>query len=301
MKKMMILVLLSMVIGLGNAVAQETPAYEGEISTQMHSVTKMKSQVLTKNILAKMILKKVMKKVEKNGSGFNGTYTATTIFKGYNKFKTLTPYNNSVTIVVKDGDNMKTTTYFPYIKKGYYQNISISANKKETEAMQKGDVAKTGETIVILGYKCDIYQVKSEVKTDTAGTKSTTIMNHQFAVCSDSSCPGSTEDVPLLPGVKGAPLKYINNTTSMTSNDMLNLDFLMYLDSETKSITPRKVEDSEFEIPSDIKLIDGNKDPEKILKITEENTKYMKKKKLWTEKEPDEVRIFDNLQEDWDY
>lgn len=87
----------------------------------------------------------------------------------------------------------------------------------------------------------------------------------------------------------------------MTSNDMLNLDFLMYLDSETKSITPRKVEDSEFEIPSDIKLIDGNKDPEKILKITEENTKYMKKKKLWTEKEPDEVRIFDNLQEDWDY
>ena len=80
MKKMMILSLLSMVIGLGNAVAQETPAYEGEISTQMHSVTKMKSQVLTKNILAKMILKKVMKKVEKNGSGFNGTYTATTIF-----------------------------------------------------------------------------------------------------------------------------------------------------------------------------------------------------------------------------
>lgn len=44
MKKIMILSLLSMVIGLGNAVAQETPAYEGEISTQMHSVTKMKSQ-----------------------------------------------------------------------------------------------------------------------------------------------------------------------------------------------------------------------------------------------------------------
>lgn len=65
MKKMMILSLLSMVIGLGNAVAQETPAYEGEISTQMHSVTKMKSQVLTKNILAKMILKKVMKKLKR--------------------------------------------------------------------------------------------------------------------------------------------------------------------------------------------------------------------------------------------
>jgi hypothetical protein len=104
MKKMMIFVLMSIIFGLGNAVAQETPAYEGEISTQIHSVTNMKSQVLTKNILAKMILKKVMKKVEKNGSGFNGTYTATTIFKGYNKFKTLTPYNNSVTIVVKDGD-----------------------------------------------------------------------------------------------------------------------------------------------------------------------------------------------------
>lgn len=301
MKKVMILALVSMMIGLGNAVAQETSPYEGEVTTNIHSVTKMKSQVLTKNILAKMILKKVMKKVEKNGAGFNGTYTATTIFKGLNKYKVLTPYNNSVMIVEKDGDNMKTITYFPYIKKGYYQNISIAANKKETEDMQKGDVVKTGETMVILGYKCDVYQVKSEVKTDTAGTKSTTILNHQFAVCSDPSCPGSTEDVPLLPGVKGVPLKYINNTSSMTSNDMLNLDFLMYLDSETKSITPRKVEDSEFEVPSEIKLIDGNKDADKAQKIMEENTKYMKKKNLWTEKSPDEVRIFDSLQEDWDY
>ncbi len=301
MKKMMIFVLMSMVIGLGNVMAQETSLNEGEITTNIHSVTKMKSQVLTKNILAKVILKKVMKKVEKNGAGFNGTYTATTVFKGLNKYKVMTPYNNSVMIVEKDGDNMKTTTYFPYIKKGYYQEMSIAANKEQTAAIQKGDVVKTGETMTILGYKCDIYQVKSEVKLDSAGSKSTTIMNHQFAVCSDPSCLGSTEDVPLLPGVKGTPLKYINNTSSMTSSDMLNLDFLMYMDSETKSITPRKVEDSEFEVPSEIKLIDGNKDANKIQKIVEENTKYMKKKNLWTEKEPDEVRIYDNLQEDWDY
>lgn len=301
MKKMMLFVLAAMVMGLGSATAQTENTFEGEITANLHSVQKMKSQVTTKNILAKMILKKVMKKhVDNNPNNYTGVYSATTIAKG-NKTRVNTPYNNSVTITEKDGDTQKMTVYYPYIKKGYYTVTDMKKNEKQLEEMRKGEVIKTGETMDILGYKCEIYKMKYEMKTDTAGMVSTMIMDNAFAVCTDPSLPGSDQEVPLLPDVKGVPLKYINNTVSQTTSEMLNLDILMYLSSVTTSITPRTVDDSEFEIPADVKLIDGDKDVAKLGKLIEENTKYMKKKGLWVDTEPDEVKIYDNLQEEWDY
>ena len=61
------------------------------------------------------------------------------------------------------------------------------------------------------------------------------------------------------------------------------------------------LDDSEFEIPSDIKLIDIAKEPKQYLKMMEDNKKFMIKKKLWVEEAPDEAKIYDNLNEDWDY
>ena len=82
---------------------------------------------------------------------------------------------------------------------------------------------------------------------------------------------------------------------------MMNIDFLMSLSTIVTSITPRTVDDSEFEIPSDIKLIDIAKEPKQYLKMMEDNKKFMIKKKLWVEEAPDEAKIYDNLNEDWDY
>ena len=82
---------------------------------------------------------------------------------------------------------------------------------------------------------------------------------------------------------------------------MMNIDFLMSVSTVVTSITPRTVDDSEFEIPSDIKLIDIAKEPKQYLKMMEDNKKYMIKKKLWVEETPDEAKIYDNLNEDWDY
>lgn len=297
MNKLMLFVLMSMVVGLGNAMAQTQ--FEGEVTSKCHSVQKAKSQVTTKNVLAKAIVKSIMKKNFDNNPGFyTGTYTMTSITKG-DKNRTNTPYNNSVTITVKEGDMTRTTTYFPYIKKGYTQVTNMTENQKQVEEMRKGQVEKTGETMTILGRKCDVYKVKYTMKTDSAGMVSTTNLHNEFAISTDSSLPGA--DLECIPGVKGVPLKFSNNTASQTSNEMMNIDFLMSLSTIVTSITPRTVDDSEFEIPSDIKLIDIAKEPKQYLKMMEDNKKFMIKKKLWVEEAPDEAKIYDNLNEDWDY
>ena len=297
MNKLMLFVLMSMVVGLGNAMAQTQ--FEGEVTSKCHSVQKAKSQVTTKNVLAKAIVKSIMKKnFDNNPSFYTGTYTTTVIAKG-DKIRTNTPYNNSVTITVKEGDMTRTTTYFPYIKKGYTQVTNMTENQKQVEEMRKGQVEKTGETMTILGRKCDVYKVKYTMKTDSAGMVSTTNLHNEFAISTDSSLPGA--DLECIPGVKGVPLKFSNNTASQTSNEMMNIDFLMSLSTIVTSITPRTVDDSEFEIPSDIKLIDIAKEPKQYLKMMEDNKKFMIKKKLWVEEAPDEAKIYDNLNEDWDY
>jgi len=294
MKRLALFIMVSMFFGYGTSFAQSDPNWEGEITTNITSMQDMKTAVKTKNILAKMILKNVMKKIENNGY-YTGTYTTTTIVKGKNKYKVFTPYNNSYMIVEKNGDMMKTTTYFPGIKKGYYTTTSLSANKQQMEDLRKGKIEKTGETMTICGRKCEVYRVKYEVKVDSAGTKSTTTMNNDYAIFQDP-----TED-EVLPGIKGSPLKYINNTVSQSTNDMLDMDYKMYLASETVSIKDRAVDESEVTVPGEIKLIDADKNQKGMLKIIEENMKYLKKNKMWNEKSADEIKIYDNLQEDWEY
>lgn len=294
MKRLVLFFLVSMFFNYGTSIAQSDPNWEGEITTNLTSMQDMKSSVKTKNILAKMILKNVMKKIENNGY-YTGTYTTTTIVKGKSRYKVFTPYNNSYMIVEKNGDMMKTTTYYPGIKKGYYTTTSLSANKQQLEEMRKGKIEKTGETMTLLGRKCEVYRVKYEVKNNADGTNANTIMNNDYAIYLD---PAEDE---ILPDIKGIPLKYINNTVSQSTNEMLDLDYKMYLASETVAMKERAVDMSEVSVPSDIKLIDADKNQKGMLKIIEENMKYLKKNNMWKEKTPDEIKIYDNLQEDWEY
>lgn len=306
MKKKFYLCVVTLLLGMTYAAAQSdgNPSnFEGETTSKVHSVTKMKSQVLTKNVLAKVILKSVMKKyIDNSPVNYTGTYNITSIAKGNktkNKTKVITEYNNSVVINTIDGDEQKIITYYPYVNKGYYQTLSIADNKKKVWEMQQGKAEKTGETIEILGRKCEVYKMIHQVTTDTLDTKSTTTMHNYFAVCDDPSLP--TIDLEAFPGVKGTPLKFTNNTASQISNNMLNVDFTMSLATLVTSITPRPVDDSEFEVPSNIKLYDQVKDAKQVQKIIEENIAYMKKNGLWKEESSEESKIYDNLNEEWDY
>ena len=296
---MFLLTLLSLVFGVGFAAAQaeeDAAVMEGEMTSKVFQSQKMTTQVKTKNIIAKMVLKKVLKKyTEDNPALFNGSYTATTIYKG-KKTKVNATYNNSVTLTLPEGDKTKSITYFPYIKKGYYQLLDVAASKQQLEEMRKGEVEKTGETMEILGRKCNVYKVKYVMKQDTLGTVSTTNIHNDYAICEE--CPADQEYVP---DVKGAPLKFTMNTVSQTDNEMLNFDLRLSVSTLATEIKERTVDDSEFEVPSDIKLIDGNKDPKKMLKIMTENYEYMKKKDMWIDPKINEDKIYDNLSEDWDY
>lgn len=137
------------------------------------------------------------------------------------------------------------------------------------------------------------------MKQDTAGTVSTTNLHNEFAICQDPSLPEA--DKEIVPGVKGMPLKFINNTVSQTTNEMLNFDVQIYIATVVKDIKARKVDDEEVSVPKDIKLVDADRNPKAMLKIIEEEQKYLKKNNKWVEKKPDEIKIYDNLNEDWEY
>ncbi len=299
MRKTFFLVLTSIIVGFGQVTAQTVNNFEGEVKSKVNSIQKATSQTTTKNFLAKMIMKKILKKhFDDNPGYYTGVYDNTTISKG-NKMRSNVSYNNSVVITETNGDIMKTTTYYPYIQKGYYNVINLAESQKKMAEMKQGTPEKTGETITILGKQCDIYKVKYESTTDSAGMKMVMNVHNEYAICNDLSMPQTDKDV--IPGVKGVPLKVFVNSVSQMTNEMLNLDFLMSVSTIVTSITPRSVADSEFEIPAKVKLFDADKDPKKLLKVIEENKKYMEKKKLWVEKSPDEMKIYDNLNEEWEY
>jgi len=299
MKKRLLFVLMLAICGLGTTTAQTENTFEGEITSRVHNVMRFKSQTFTKNIIAKMIVKSVLKKhIDNSPVNYTGTYDATTIAKG-NKTKVISSYNNSVMITAKEDGKMKMTMYFPYIKKGYFTIKNLEEAKQQSEKMQTGAPEKTGETINVLGHTCDVYKIKYELATDTLDTKSELNLHNEFAMCDDSDLP--LADQEYVKGVKGIPLKYTNNTVSHTSNKMASIDFVMSLASITTSITPKPVADSEFDIPSDIKIYEMEKDPKLATKLMEENRKYMEKKGLWKEENPDESKIYDNLSEEWDY
>lgn len=281
------------------AVPFEYVPFEGESTSNITSVVKMKTHIKTKNLLVKLIANKIMKKVDGRLSK-NGTYLATTIQKGA-KSKTISNFDNSITITEQTGNYLKTTVYYPYIKKGYYTTNNISDSQKQLEEMRKGTVEKIGETMIILGKKCELYRVKYEMKKDSAGTVTIMNLHNDFAVCKDPSIPGA--NIEYIPGVRGVPLKYINNTTSQTTSKELDMDYLMYLACTTTEIKSRPVNDLELEVPEDIDLFDADnpKNARKMLKMIDENKKYMIKNKLWKEEDPDKIKIYDNLQEDWEY
>ena len=301
MKKMFLLILATMLLGIESLSAQSTVAFEGETTSKIFSSQKMQTKVLTKNLLAKMITKAILKKyVDNNPALYNGAYTATTICKGN---KTCVKYSkdNSVVLTLSEGDKYKVITYYPYIKKGYYtiSKTNVNEAQQNLELMRKGEVEKTGETLTILGRKCTVYRVKYEEEKDSAGTKMITNFHNDFAICDDPTLPGA--DTELVPGLKGTPLKFAMNLVSQTNSEMVNMDIRMSISSVLTSMTPRTVDDSEFEVPQDIKLVDIDAKPKEFFKIVKENQKYMQKKKLWVDPALNEDKIYDNLSEDWDF
>ncbi len=298
MKKSLLFVLMTAFIGVGHLTAQDAKPFEGEFTQKVNSVQKATTKLLTKNILAKAIAKSILKKnVDENPAFYSGVYEAKSIVKG-NKQLVYYSYNNSYSLVERNGDIVKTTTYFPYVKKGYYTTSNTAEAKKQMAGMDKG-LEKTGKTMTILGHECEVYVQKYEDKQTVQGGTTSTVIHNEYAMTADATLPAA--DTEYLRGVKGIPLMLTINSTSQSTSEMVNVDILMSMSFLMTELKERSVSDSELEIPADIKLYDAVKDPKQLLKINADNKKYMQKQKLWTEKSADEMKIYDNLSEEWDF
>jgi len=298
MKKCLLFVLMTALVGVGHVTAQNAKPFEGEFTQKVNSVQKATTQVKTKNILAKAIAKNILKKnVDENPAFYSGVYEAKSIVKG-NKQLVYYSYNNSYSLFERNGDIVKTTTYFPYVKKGYYTTSNTAEAKQKTAGMDKG-IEKTGKTMTILGRACEVYVQKFEDKQTVQGGTTSTVIHNEYAMTADATLPAA--DTEYLRGVKGIPMMFTVNSTSQSTSEMVNVDILMSMSFIMTGFEERSVSDSELEVPADIKLYDAAKDPKQVLKISADNKKYMQKKNLWSEKDPDEMKIYDNLSEEWDF
>lgn len=304
MKKTVFTFALLLILGIGNSTAQtnEAKPFEGEIVSKVNSYQKVKTKLKTKNIIAKMIAGSIIKKnVDNNPDFYNGICTTTLLIKG-SKIREHHGGKNSVTITQTDGNVTKTAIYYPYIKKGYY--FTDAANNATGEGgttiggvtINQSKIEKTGEMMVD-SYKCDVYKVKYELVSDTLDNHAVTNVHCEWAVIPDS-VTARKGNTPLE---NSRALKSTSNIVLQSTSEMLNMDMQFNISSTLKKITMRPVDDSEFEIPADIKMVDINKKPKEMIKIIQENAKYLKKNGLWQEAPDEAPKIYDNLSEDWDY
>ena len=302
MKKTVFTFALLLILGIGNSTAQtnEAKPFEGEIVSKVNSYQKVKTKLKTKNIIAKMIAGSFIKKnVANNPDFYNGICTTTLLIKG-SKTREHHGGKNSVTITQTNGNVTKTAVYYPYIKKGYYFTDTDAANNDTEEiggvTIDQAKIEKT-DGMMVEGYKCDVYKVKYEDVSDTLDNHTVVNVHCEWAVIPDSATAGN-DKAPLA---ESRVLKSTSNVVLQTTSDMLNMDMQFNISSTLKKITMRPVDDSEFEIPADIKMVDINEKPKEMNKIIQENAKYLKKNGLWQEAPDEAPKIYDNLSDDWDY
>lgn len=299
--KKLFFTIVAIVFCISITVGQNIQTFEGETTARVYKNIKTKHTQTGGDLMTKMLTKALMKRFVGNNpdANYNGAYDEKRITKD-GKVRVEASYNNSVTIdiPVEDGQ-LKEIVYFPYIKKGYsfYRDVTAVENKTLLEQNQKGNVEKTG-TMTVLGRKCNVYKIKYNLKTDTLATESDINIHNEFAICTDSDLPVSDE---VLPGIKGFPLKFTTNNVTQSVNKSaasFTLDIMYSISQEITSVKPRHVDDSEFEVPSDIKMEPIGKH---MMKIINENRDYMVKKGLWNQLAEDNDKIYDNLADDWDF
>ena len=301
MKKTLFVFVLSLVLGIGNIAAQtaEPKPFEGEIVWKVNSYQKVKTKIMDKNILVKMIVSSIVKKhVDNNPDYYNGICTSTIVVKGV-KTRVHHSGKNSVTITLPEDGRTKFMVYYPYIKKGYYfyeANDSIKDLEANDVKINQSQIEKTGE-MTVDGHKCDVYKTKFDMESNEGETHNVGNVHCEWAVCQGFMAG----EEYALPGVKGTVLKSTINVVTQSTSKTMNMDLRFNLASTLEKMTKRAVADSEFEVPAEIKMVDIEKKPKEMLKIVQENAKYLKKNGLWVEAPDEAPKIYDNLAEDWDY
>lgn len=282
---------------------------EGEYVAKTYNSQRFKTECIQKNFLVKWIVNGLVKKnVDNNPNFYSGNNDMTIVFKE-NKTRITNSFDQRVEIKIVENGVRKTTVYYPSIKKGYYSTYPVSQETANPVFPEGTKAEKTGKTTEINGHACEWYSIRYTIDTTittfdsltNTSTPTTTKVNCKadVALCTDLSLPNAEQEV--LPGIKGIALKSVVEAITQTSSPVLNVYGRIYTITSDVQITERSVDDSEFEVPADIKLVDINQKPGEMIKIIKANKKYLMKKGLWNEVDEANEKVYDSLDEEWDF
>lgn len=253
--------------------------FEGEYTSKIYQNYKSDASGVGSKLLNAITSKSTNKRINK------GIYTMQEVVKG-NKRKLITASDNKVTIYVVESDYEETTEYYTDIKKGY--RITNPTGSKKSAA-SNAEISKYGSA-TISGHKCDLYKVRlvrMTMENDGMSLVSTydIAIDPTMQVAEDMIIPGT--------GLNGFAYKSVHTLESKQQ------DYTSYnvISTMVTSIKERTVDDSEFEVPSDIQIV-GILNMNKVMK---EHEKYMQKNPVPPDPKFDENKVYDNLEEDWDY
>lgn len=255
---------------------------------------------------------------------FNGFNTVREIFKG-KKYRREDSFINRIDIRVPENDTLvKVIQYYPEVKKGcfFYAKGSCGSFLESNKVFyDNAKFTKTDNTVEIDGYTFDIYraaydfdttqvtyQYRMNVKTNRVDSikftnRAVNRIRGEYTVCSDKTHPEYKDNLPMIvPGVVGVIKKMETTTIAQTTNsEWWNSDLISTCSSYNIKTIAREVSDSEFEVPSDIELVDATKELRAVRKMIEKNKKKLRKKGVWQDVEITHDVIYDNFEEAWEY
>ncbi|WP_305115934.1 hypothetical protein [Duncaniella muris] len=242
---------------------------------------------------------KTVRKFSK-GMAYNGARNVKVLVKG-NKIHIidesmhlntlLDPDANSVIIyndLLKKGLKCTYTDYTTTYMSAYGPKPTVNGQTKEYS------VVPVNEYKEINGVKCQKYSGKVIAKVNGANPATTTVE----VWCSNEHPVTPIYDFYLnglqIPGVA---MKW---TTDQHGKIPLFGSMDSFVASEVKSITPREVDDSEMQIPTDYELKVTNS-PFKMLGIYGDTVKYLKKNKMYPADADKNMDVTYKIEEEWDF
>ena len=171
-----------------------------------------------------------------------------------------------------------------------YMVIATSEQSLEKVKVNDYQIVKTDEQRDFMGMKNDVYRGPIICRTLTT----------DFEVWAAPDFEVTPTLKYFLNGIeyKGLPTKYVWDSKGRIP---LVGDLQSYSANELQSITPRPVADSEFLPPAGCEIIDGDNSGFKRLRITKDNTKYLKKNKMYPTDAEVESDVQYKIDDEWDF
>ncbi len=242
---------------------------------------------------------KAVRKFSK-GMAYNGARSVRVLIKG-NKVHIIDESMHLSTLLLPDEGYV--IIYNDLLKQGLkcsYSNYTMTYMSQYSPKayipgqMKDYEVKATDETTEIQGEPCKLY--KGTITTTTNGASPTVTTVEVW--CSTKYKVDPVYQYYLY-GVEipGVAMKW---TTDQHGKVPMIGSMDSFVASEVKSITPRTVDDSEMQIPSEyeLKLTDS---AFKMLGIYEDTKKYLKKNKMYPTDAENDTEVTYQIEEEWDF